>query len=120
MPSIGDVTCDLLRGNAGGLVATGEFVHPPGRDGYFAQQQGKGEGAWRFEAVLYASSADVETWITALEALAWTVVSATDDHDVTHTNLMVERAVLASREARRYAGSSCVRGVVTLEGVVIA
>ena len=91
----------------------------PGLDGYGAQRLGKGDAPFGFTAVRYASESVVEGWIIDMEALQGQIVSAVDDWNRAHTNLLVSRVGQPVKTpALSHLGTT--RGEVNLFGVTHA
>lgn len=61
----------------------------PGMDGVGAQKIGGHDGAFRFLAVLYGTSAEVNTWFAAIEALQGEIGSIVDDWNDTHASCLI-------------------------------
>jgi len=124
MASVGGIDCDFVRGTVPGLKTVGEVWHPPGRDGFGAQDLGDGDGRFAVTAVKASDSDTVEAWIDSLEALAWTVVTVVDDHEVTTASCLVESVGVARREGLRLkSGAGMIDGVyaqVRIGGTVLA
>ncbi len=122
MATIGGITCDYLHGSVGALRTLLEVYRQPGRSGYGAQDLGKGQSEWAYEAVLYGSVATTNAWVASLVALQGTVVTAVDDLAVTWEHLLVMSVSPPRRSpARGYSASApadAVRVVVQLAGVV--
>jgi len=86
---IGSVSCTYLRGNIRDLKEEVDVWRTPGIDSYGAQLVGYGDSGFAFDAVLYDTLTNIETWTSDLEALQGTVVTAEDDFGFTYSTLLV-------------------------------
>lgn len=116
MPTVGGISCTFVHTGPERPKTPVTKTHvweTQGHSGYGAYTEGTGRAPWRFEAVLYDSHANVETWITAVLALVGTIITIEDDWQVTHTGMLVTD-VESPRKAPR---SALVRGAIILSGV---
>lgn len=117
MPTIGGVSCDILRGTPEPLGEVVEVWRLDGVDGYGARKLGQGDAPFVFRALKFDTLANINAWIASLKALQATVVSATDDHGTTTSGLLVTRATAFTRKEVIYQGNERVRATAVIEGV---
>ena len=97
----------MVKGGAGvSLAQRTEVWATPGMDGVGAQKVGKHDGAFRFLAVLYDTSANVDTWFAALEAVQATIGSIIDDWGTTHANCLIVHVGERHKKAARLPGGT--------------
>lgn len=97
------VECDILNGPRPGMTLRMNVWEVPGFDGYGAQTLGMGGGRFELLCTKFEEEAEVETWITSMEALAGTVVSiVAPQHDGvgtnTDANMMIQSAELREKK----------------------
>ena len=117
MASVGGVTCDFVRGSAAGLKLAGQTWTVPGMSGYGALVSGYQDGESRFHLVRINTSAAVHTWVAAIEALQYTLVTIVNDHGQTTTNFLIRKVSQARIRGCRYGGVLGARGEIDIEGV---
>ena len=117
--NIGGVSCDIVRGQIGGLKTRLELWQIPGLIGYGAQDLGLGDSEFVFVGIKYDTEANIETWIASMEALQGTVISVEDDWEQTHTNLLAVRVGTPRKTAVIVDGSTDTRGEIRVDGVVL-
>lgn len=120
MPSVGAVTCDIVRGDAPDLKERVDLWQTPGLDGYGAQTLGKSEAEATFLAIKFDTAAAVVTWFEAIEALQGTVATITNDWGDAYSVLIVEIEPRRRITAIQPGGSYDTRGELTLHCVTVS
>jgi len=121
MATVGAVSCTYVkRPSVRKLRTRGEHWQIPGINGYGAQTFGTGDAEFSFTVVKFAAVADVETWFRNIEDLAWTIVTVTDDWDISYPYLLITEvgpprltAARGKHESQNYDA----RGELTVKGV---
>lgn len=107
MASVHGVTCTLVKRGAGvNLAQRVETWSTPGMDGVGAQKIGKHDGAFRFLIKLYDTSANVDTWFAAIEALQGSIGTIVDDWGTSHTNCLITHVGERIKDAGQLPGST--------------
>lgn len=88
--SVGGVACDLVHGVAGDLQERTDTWQVPGLAGVGLHTLGKGGVRFGFVAIEFGTSAAVDTWYTAIQALVGTIITVVDDWNKSHTDLVLE------------------------------
>jgi len=101
MPSIGSVSCDIIKGEIPEPGETVETFRTPGQDGHGSQLMGKGDGGFSIVAQLYGTAAQLETFYQALVAVRGTTVTITGDWAVARTNCDITGVSLPVKRAAR-------------------
>jgi hypothetical protein len=121
MPSIGSVSCDYIHSaRATRNKKQHVVVWPiPGIDGVGVHILGKSKAWSAFELILLGTSAEVETWIAAVEALGPTLVTVTDDWETEFTNFAVVFVGEPQKEAASRPGTNIeARCSIIVEGQI--
>jgi hypothetical protein len=121
--TIGSVTCDYIA-SAKATRTKKEHVEVwsvPGLAGAGMAVMGKSKAWSAFRLVLFGTSAEVETWIAAIEALSGTVVTVVDDWGTEFSNFGVVFVSEPDKRAAHQPGQTteavC---VLTVEGQIVA
>jgi len=96
----------MVKGAGVTLAQAAETWSTPGMDGVGAQKIGRHDGSFRFIAQLRGTSAEVNTWFTAIEALQATIGSVIDDWATTHANLLIIRVGERRKIAAKLPGTT--------------
>lgn len=117
--NVGNVSCDIVDASVNSLKSVIETWRVPGLDGYGAQDLGKGNAPWQARAVEYDTSANIETWFAAIEALEGSVISLETGPGtaVIYSSLLVLDVRRVRRKTVLYEGNDRVRGEIALTGV---
>ena len=120
MASIGAQSCTFVhdRGRKGPRQRTIIWQNP-GMDGYGAQTLGEGDAEFQVEAVLYDTTANIDTWAAAIEAMQGTVISIVDDRGTTHTSNLIVNVAAPMRTPALASGVE-ERASIMISGVKIA
>ncbi len=118
MASIGAITCTFVKGDVNGLKLETTAWRVPGINGYGAQTLGLGGSAFAFRAVTFGTSAAIDVWFRAIEALVGSAVTITDDWGLAHTGCLIMRTEIAGRRFRtNHDGLGECRGEIRVEGL---
>lgn len=117
--TVGSVGCDLLRGVVEELKERVEVWNRVGFTGYGSHKLGDGESPFRFTAVEHDTSANLQTWFLALEALQGTIVSITDDLADTYTDMLITQVRRISKQRAIHANGGY-RAEARILGVKLA
>ena len=125
-PSVGNVTCHIVRGVAPEMKSRTLIAQRSGLDGYCALLLGRGDSEFQIEAILFGSFTSVDVWAQTLRTLQGTVVAIEDDWGKVQENcLLVQVTQQPTTHADRLVldeedEPSVARGSVILQGIVVA
>jgi len=99
--SIGAVTCSFLKGDPPPPRIYTEIVRSrrPGVDGHVAEALGQRGGPFMLRATKLDTAANVQTWLTALDALGKTYVTVETDDGETYSNCLITRIEFVHNKA---------------------
>ena len=106
MAAVHGVTCTMVKGAGTTLAQRTEIWATPGMDGVGAQKVGKHDGSFTFEAVKYDTSAAVDTWFAAIEALQSAIGTIVDDWGTSHTNCLIVQVGQRVKRAAKLPGDT--------------
>jgi hypothetical protein len=106
MASVHGVSCDMVKGAGVELAQRTEVWATPGMDGVGAQNVGRHQGAMRFLAVLFDTSANVTDWFSDLEAKQGSIGTIVDDWGTSHTNCLIVHVGERIKRAAKLPGDS--------------
>lgn len=112
MATVGGVFCDLVFGVAGDLQLRVDTWQVPGIEGVGYHTLGKGGVRFGFTLFRFGTSAEVNTWRAAIEALVGGEHTIVDDWGDSHTNMLIQSASQVNKEGRK--GQVVARGEIRI------
>lgn len=106
MASVHGVSCDMVKGAGASLAERAEIWNTPGMDGVGAHQVGRHDGAFQFEAVLYGTSAAVDSWFESIEAQQAKIGTIVDDWGTNHSACLIVHVGQRIKQAATLPGSA--------------
>ncbi len=118
--SLGGVACLIIKGIPSGPREVVEFWHDPGFNGFGAQKLGLGDTEFQLELLHIDTSANIDIWIAAVEALQGTLVSLIYDNtewDKTYSNLLITKITQPVKKRVIYLNNTRTLAMFTVAGV---